>query len=96
MRLLAEKAYPDLQAEAQEALALYRFLTQLENPQVNFAVRQKQPANVDQALQYTLETESYLNSHKQKVAPATSHLPQDNDFAEQLVAATPNKESPCQ
>ena len=41
-----------------------------------------------------METESYLNSHKQKVAPATSHLPQDNDFAEQLVAATPNKESP--
>ena len=94
MRLLAEKAYPDLQAEAQEALALYRFLTQLDNPQVNFAVRQKQPATVDQALQYTLETESYLNSYKQKVAPATSRLPQDNDFAEQLVAATPNKESP--
>ena len=55
LRLLAEKAYPDLQAEAQEALALYRFLTQLDNPQVNFAVRQKQPANVDQALQYTLD-----------------------------------------
>ena len=28
------------------------------------------------------------------MAPATSHLPQDNDCAEQLVAATPNKESP--
>ena len=28
------------------------------------------------------------------MAPANSHLPQDNDFAEQLVAATPNKESP--
>ena len=94
MRLLAEKAYPDLQAEAQEVLALYQFLTQLDNPQVNFAVRQKQPVNVDQALQNTLETESYLNSHKQRVAPATSHLPQDDDFTEQLVAATPNKESP--
>ena len=63
LRLLAEKAYPDLQAESQEVLALYRFFTQLDNPQVNFAVKQKQPANVDQALQYTLETESYLNSH---------------------------------
>ena len=41
-----------------------------------------------------MEAESYLNLHKQNVAPATSHLPQDDDFTEQLVAATPNKESP--
>ena len=41
LRLLAEKAYPSLQAEAQEALALNQFLTQLEHPQINFAVRQK-------------------------------------------------------
>ena len=67
LRFLAEKAYPSLQAEAQEALALNWFLTQLEHSQINFAVRQKQPANIDQAVQYTLEAESYLSPHKQKV-----------------------------
>ena len=65
--LLAEKAYSGLPAEAQEALALNRFLTQLTNPQISFVVRQRQPANVDQAVQYTLKCESYLIPHKQVV-----------------------------
>ena len=64
LRLLTDKAYPDLQAEAQEALALNRFLSQLDDPQINFTVRQKQPGNIDQAVQYTLEAESYLSPHK--------------------------------
>ena len=98
LRLLAGKAYPTLQAEAQEALALNRFLTQLEHPQINFAVRQKQPANIDQAVQYTLEAESYLNPHKQKVettiAPVISHSQVDNDPSDELVAATSSRSNP--
>ena len=97
LHLLAEKAYPGLQAEAQETLALNRFLTQLEHPQINFAVRQKQPANIDQAVQYTLEAESYLNPHKQKVettiAPV-SHSQTDFDPSDELVAATSSRNNP--
>ena len=51
LRLLTEKAYPGLQDEAQEVLALNHFLAQLEHPQINFAVRQKQPRTVDQTVQ---------------------------------------------
>ena len=98
---LAEKAYLGLQMEAQEALALSRFLTQIDNPQIHFAVRQKQPANVDQAVQYTLEAESYMNPHKLKVdntvhVTPVSHILTDDDSQplEQLVAALPSKESP--
>ena len=97
LRLLAEKAYSGLPAEAQEALALNRFLTQLTNPQISFAARQRQPANVEQAVQYTLECESYLIPHKQvvdtTVAPV-SHGVTDNNFTEQLVAAAANKDNP--
>ena len=60
MRILAEKAYPGLQPEAQEALALNHYLAQLDSAQVAFGVRQKKPATVEDALQITLELESYL------------------------------------
>ena len=97
LRLLAEKVYSGLPAEAQEALALNRFLTQLANPQISFAVRQRQPASVDQAVQYTLECESYLIPHKQvvdtTVAPV-NHGGTDNNCTDQLVAAMPYKDNP--
>ena len=66
VRILAEKAYSGLQAEAQEMLALNHFLSQIESTQVAFGVCQKKPASVDEAVQYTLELESYL----QPVKPA--------------------------
>ena len=60
VRILAEKAYPGLQPEAQEALALNHYLAQLDSAQVAFGVRQKKPATVEDAVQITLELESYL------------------------------------
>ena len=57
---LAEKAYPNLPSEAQERLALNQYLTQLDNPQVAFGVRQKTPETVTAAVRLTLELESYL------------------------------------
>ena len=54
---LAEKAYPTLQAEAQELLALNDFMSQIGDPQLSFAVRQRAPATVDAAV---LELETYL------------------------------------
>ena len=103
---LAEKSYPDLPSEAQEVLALNRFLTQLDNPQVHFSVRQKQPTNIDQAVQFTLEAESYLRPHKQHnhttdtlpIAPllAQSELlnTEQSVATEQLVAAAPTTADP--
>eukprot|EP00731_Ephydatia_muelleri_P017224 Em0010g322a len=50
VRVLADKAYPELAAEcARERLALNQFLEQIENPQVAFRVKQKLPRNVVEA-----------------------------------------------
>ena len=60
LRLLADKAYPDLADNARERLALNAYLGQLDNPQVAFGVKQKTPENLDAAIAATLELESYL------------------------------------
>ena len=60
LRNLADKAYPDLQEEARERLSINTYLDQLPQPQLSFAVRQKQPATLDEAVAATLEMESYL------------------------------------
>ncbi|XP_065897141.1 uncharacterized protein [Dysidea avara] len=91
LRLLTEKAYPGLQDEAQEVLALNHFLAQLEHPQINFAVRQKQPKTVDQAVQYTMEAESYLNSYKRTTNAMVPTHPGLKD-PDQSVAAAINRE----
>ena len=69
----------------------------MEHPQINFAVRQKQPANIDQAVEYKLEAECYLNPRKHKVettiAPV-SHSQVDNDPSDELVAATTSRSNP--
>ena len=41
--LLASKAFPSLQDEAREELALTRYLDQLSDPQVSFGVKQRHP-----------------------------------------------------
>ena len=64
VRILADKAYPDLQEEARERLALNRYLDQLSDPQIAFAVRQTTPKSVDETITATLRLESY------KVPPA--------------------------
>ena len=59
--VLSEKAYPQLQPQACKCLALTTFLKQISNPQVAFAVRHKQPGNLDEAVTATLEMESYVD-----------------------------------
>jgi hypothetical protein len=56
LRILADRAYPDLQEEARERLSLNRYLDQLTDPQIAFVVRQTLPKSVDWA---TLRLESY-------------------------------------
>ena len=60
LRVLADKALPDVEDKAKEILTIERFLSELTNPQVAFAVRQRQPKTLDDAVACTLETESYL------------------------------------
>jgi len=39
LKSLADKAYPELQDEARELLALNQYLSQLDSPQIAFGVR---------------------------------------------------------
>ena len=60
IKSLADKAYPTLQEEAREQLAINAYLQQLQPPQVAFSVKQKRPETLDDAVATTLEMESYM------------------------------------
>ena len=60
LRLLAERAFPELQDEARKKLALDHYLSQIENSQIAFSVRQQRPKSLNDAVAHTLELESYL------------------------------------
>ena len=54
-------AYPTLQDEAREQLAINAFLQQLSPPEVAFSVKQKRPNTLDDAVAATIELESYVS-----------------------------------
>ena len=58
LKMLTDKAYPELAEEARERLAVNTYLQQLDHPQVAFSVRQKQPETLDEAVAATLEAEA--------------------------------------
>ena len=60
LRVLADQASPTMGADARQLLALQQYLTQLDNPQVAFAVKHRHPTMVEAAVNITLELESYL------------------------------------
>ena len=60
LKRLVDKAFPDLDDAARERLAVDRFLTQLDDPQLAFSVRQAKPKTLDKALTSTLEMQSHL------------------------------------
>ena len=60
LKNLADKAYPSLSAEARERFALNQYLTQLDNSQISFSVKQTKPKTVDDAVRSTMEMESFL------------------------------------
>ena len=57
---LVDKAFPNLQFEGKEQLALSHNLSQLEPMQVSFRLKQRQPKTVHEAISSTLELESQL------------------------------------
>ena len=60
LKNLADKAYPALPLEARERFALNQYLSQLDNPQVAFSVKQTKPKTVDDAVTYVQHFRSYL------------------------------------
>ena len=75
LRVLSDKAYADLEERARERLALNEFLSQIENPQVAFGVKQKRPQNVEEAVTATIELESYLRAQVQSLVSPTVLFP---------------------
>ena len=60
LRLLCDKAYPDLDDAARETLALQAYLSRLADPQIAFGVKQRTPRDLNEAITATIELESYL------------------------------------
>ena len=80
LQSLVEKAYPTLQHEARELLAINAYLRQLTQPQVAFSVKQKNPGTLDDAVAATLEMESYTESPTNRTG-AVSILQPENETA---------------
>ena len=83
VKVLVDKAWPNLQEEARECLALNHFLGQLDNPQVAFSMKQRRPETLNAAVSATLEMESYLNPKSSRVAPI-QHQGKPDDSVEIL------------
>ena len=59
LRCLADKGFPTLEEVAREVLAVDRYLSNIADPSIAFAVRQKMPEMMEEAVAATLEMESY-------------------------------------
>ena len=64
LRILVDKAYPSLDNEAWQQLALQRYLSQLDNEQVAFGVKQK---IIEAAVSITLKCESFYLGRVQQI-----------------------------
>ena len=76
---LVDKAFPTLQQEAKERLALSRYLDQLAPVEVSFGVKQRRPATVNEAVSSTIELESYLFKAPSKSNSVVSHVTPEED-----------------
>ena len=79
LKTLADKAYPDLADEARECFALNQYLSQLNNPQVAFAVKQTKPKTTDEAVRAMLEMESYTKPVSSSVSLVSEEVEKDID-----------------
>ena len=98
LKRLADKAYPDLQEEARERLALNQYLSRLDDPQLAFSVRQHKPKNVDEAVRITIEMESYLQASKSAMPVQIAHVDEDpeDDATIQIATVVNEKTDPLQ
>jgi len=76
--LLTSRAFPSLQEEAREELALSRYFDQLKDLQVSFGIKQCHPKAIHEAVSSTIELESYLlKSTSSNVMQVTQKDPKD-------------------
>ena len=72
VRCLADKVFPTLEEDARELLAVDRYLSNITDPSIALAVRQKRPETMEEAVAATLEMESYstqcVKEKKKKVS----------------------------
>ena len=91
IRLLADKAFPELDEKARQQLSLNRYLTLLDKPDVALGVRQRRPKSVDEAVSCMLEIESYMRTFTNR-----SHHPvtsvSENTTADAAVGAVEAKQ----
>ena len=80
---LVDKAFPSLQPEAKEQLALSRYLGQPAPAEVAFGVKQRRPATVNEAVSSTVELESYLS----KTLPKNNSVSHVTDEEDQVVGS---------
>ena len=80
LMILMDKAYPTLDGDARQQLVLQRYLSQLQDKQVAFGIKQRKPKktqDVEAAVAVTLQLESYLVSHSTPGAVAPVQVPVD-------------------
>lgn len=58
VKLLCDKAYPELDEKARLCLALNHYLSQIDIPEVAVSIRQRQPKTLMEAISSTIEMES--------------------------------------
>ena len=88
LQSLADKAYPGLQEEAKERLALTAYLGQLDHAQVALGVKQRNPETLDDAVSATLEMEAYLPSAQKS---SVSSVAASEDDVQQVAAVAPTQ-----
>ncbi|KAL5502521.1 hypothetical protein EMCRGX_G009314 [Ephydatia muelleri] len=78
VRVLSDKAYPELAENACERLALNQFLEQIENSQVAFSVKQKRLRNVEEAAAAEQKPETHHTVPAEPVSAVTSQDGRDS------------------
>ena len=93
LRLLANKAFPDLDDAARERLALTSYLSQLENSQTAVGVKQHRPKTIDEEVRLTLELESYQLPAKNAVVAEVAHVEEKGSRDELMAAVQKSQET---
>jgi len=86
LKTLVERAFPTLQAEAKETLALNQYLSQIHNQQLAVGVKQRRPKNLVEAVSFTIEMESYFQPPAKLAPVMTDEYPLVNAVQSQQSA----------
>ena len=73
LRVLSEKAYPELSTKATEQFALTQLIAGVTESQVSFAVKQRMPKTLDEAVTVIMQTEAHFTAAR--VASTTQEEP---------------------